>query len=77
MLLGTILGLVLGSKFSWVGLLSLFARINKRNQLLRAPSSVGKRDSMRVDEGRKGRRLLAIRMKGTYRSGEGGGEPPW
>ena len=27
---------------------------NERNELLRAPSSVGRRNSMRVDEGREG-----------------------
>ena len=43
----------------------------KRKQLLRTPSSVGKRDSMRVDEGRKGLKSCRDKRDGTYRSGEG------
>ena len=35
----------------------------KRDQLLRAPSSVGRYNSTRVDEGRKCWLLLAIKMK--------------
>ena len=47
-------------------ILNLFAK-KKKDQLLRAPS-VGKHNSMRVDEGRKGRNLLAIKMRGTNRT---------
>ena len=50
-------------------ILNLYAKI-KKDQLLRAPS-VGKHNSTRVDEGRKSWNLLAIKMQGTNRSGEG------
>ena len=50
----------------------LCAKIKHRsNQLLRAPSSVGRRNSMRVDEGRKGWSLLAIKMKARTIVGRG------
>ena len=43
---------------------------------MRAPS-VGRQNSTRVDEGRKSRNLLAIKMQGTNRSGvTGGGKAP-
>ena len=32
-------------------------------------------DATEVDEGRKSLNLLAIKMRGTNRSGDGGGEP--
>ena len=53
-------------------------KIEKRGstQPLRAPSSVIRYNSTRVEERRKCWNLLAIKMmetKGTYRSGEGGG----
>ena len=38
---------------------------NQRNQLRRAPSSVGRRSSMRVDEGRKGWRPSRTRDEGA------------
>ena len=44
-------------------ILNLFAKIKKKDQLLRAPS-VGKRNSTRVDERRKSWNLLAIKCKG-------------
>ena len=44
---------------------------DKKDQLLRAPR-VGKHNSTRVDEGRKTRNILAIKMQGTNRSGERG-----
>ena len=53
-------------------ILNLFAKI-KKDQLLKAPTnSVGKHNSTRVGEGRKSRNLLAIKMQGTNRRGEGG-----
>ena len=61
-----------------IGLSSLFAKIKIKgiSQVLRAPSSVGRRYSMRVDE-RKETGLTSSRDKneGTYRSGEGREEP--
>ena len=50
---------------------------NHMNQLLsRAPIiSVGSHNSTRVNEGRKCWTLLAIKMQGTYRAGEGREEP--
>ena len=36
---------------------------------------MGKHNWTRVDEGRKSCNLLAIKMQGTNRSGEGGEEP--
>ena len=36
---------------------------------------MGRHESTRVDEGRKRLGLLAIKMQGTNRSGEGGEEP--
>ena len=36
---------------------------------------MGRRNPTRVDEGRKGRSLLATKIKGTNRSGEGAEEP--
>ena len=58
----------------------LFLTHMERNQLLRAPSGVGRRNrnSMRVDEGRKGQSLLAIKTPSKARknrSGEEGEEP--
>ena len=44
-------------------ILNLVAKV-KNDRLLRAPS-VGKHNSTRVDEGRKGWNLLAIKMQGT------------
>ena len=44
---------------------------NEEDQVLRAPS-VGKHNSTRVDEGRKGWNLLAIKVRYTNRSGQGG-----
>ena len=41
---------------------------------MRAPS-VGRQNSTRVDEGRKSLSLLAIKMQGTNRNGQGGEEP--
>ena len=55
-------------------ILTIFAekkRRKKKDQLLRAPS-VGKHNSTRVDEGRKSSNIIAIKMQGTNRSGEGG-----
>ena len=52
-------------------ILDLFAIIEK-GQFLRAPS-VGRHNSTRVDEGRKGRSLLATKMKDRNRSGQWGG----
>ena len=46
----------------------------EKDQLLREPN-VGKHNSTRVDEGRKSWNLLAIKMQGTNRGGEGGEEP--
>ena len=34
-------------------ILNLFAKVQKKDQLLRTPSSVGRHNSARVDEGRK------------------------
>ena len=50
---------------------------HKRNQLLRAPFSVvGRRNSRRVDEGKKERKgLKSSHNKGMYRVGRGGEEP--
>ena len=45
--------------------MTLLAKMQKKDQLLGAPSSVGTHNSAPVDEGRK--------MKGTYRGGEGEG----
>ena len=48
----------------------------KRNQLLRASISVGKkRHSMRIDKGRNG--VLAIKTKERTVVGRGGEEPAW
>ena len=47
----------------------LFAK-KKKDQLLRAPS-VGKHNSTRVGKGRNSWNLIAIKMQGTNRSGEG------
>ena len=47
----------------------------KRNQLLKARSSVGRCDSMRVNEGRRGRSILEIKFPDTCRGGERGEEP--
>ena len=46
-------------------------------QPLRAPSSVGRRNAMRIDEGRKCKccTLLAMSSEGARRGGEGGEEP--
>ena len=46
-----------------------------REDIMRAPSSVGRYDSARVDEGRKCLLLLAIEMKARTLSEEGGGGP--
>ena len=53
-------------------ILNLFPPPKKKDQqqLLRAPS-VGEHSSAQVDEGRKSCNLLAIKMQGTNRSGEG------
>ena len=68
--------LVIGrSNSTWVGLLGLFAKKlkNRRSQLLRAPRSmyVGRRNSMQVDEGRKGWSILAIKTKTRAEVGNG------
>ena len=47
----------------------------KRDQVLKALSSVGTHISTRVGEGSKSCNLLAIKMQGTNRSGEGGEDP--
>ena len=47
-----------------------FLKKKKKDELLRAPS-VGRHNSTRVDEGGKSGNLLAIKMEGTNRSGEG------
>ena len=54
---------------------SLFAKIeNQRNPTAESAhsSSVGRRNSMRVDEGRNCWSLLAMKNEGAYSSGEGG-----
>ena len=57
--------------------LKLFAKTKKKGSTAEIVyCSVGKHNSTRVDEGRKNRNLLAIKMQGTYRGGEGGGEEP-
>ena len=45
------------------------------SQLLRAPKSAGRRNSMRVDDGREGLKSFRDENGGAYRSGEGGEEP--
>ena len=50
----------------------LFAKKKKqRNLMLRAPSSVSKRNSMRVNEGRKGSSLIATKMRARTVVGRG------
>ena len=51
--------------------------MQKKYQLLSAPSSVGRYDSTQVDEGRKYSTLLEKKTKAhvPYGSGEGGGGP--
>ena len=52
--------------------MSLFAKMkNQRNELLRTPSSMGRQNSMRVDEGRNSWNLLAIKMKARTVVGRG------
>ena len=55
-------------------ILNFFAKKKekKRIKCLRA-RSVGKHNSTRVDEGRRRRNLLVIKIQGTNRSGERGG----
>ena len=68
-----LIGLVLEFEYgeNW----NLFAKKKKKDHLLKAPS-VGKRNSARVDEGRKGwMTYLAINVQGTNCSGEVGEEP--
>ena len=48
---------------------------NQRDQLLKAPSSVGRRSSMRVDEGGKGSSLFAKKMKARIVVGRGEKSP--
>ena len=49
---------------SWVSLCTYTSYHREILQfLLRAPSSVGRRNAMRVDEGRKGWSLLAVKEK--------------
>ena len=53
--------------------LTLFATMkHEGNQLLRAPSDMGRRDPMRVDEGRKGSIPLAMKTKARTVEGRGG-----
>ena len=64
-----------GLNLTLVGLLILpgiCVNKNQRNQPLRAPNSVGRRNSVRVDEGRNSWSLVAIKMKA--RAGMGRGE---
>ena len=54
----------------------IFKNKNKKLiQLLRAPCSVGRYNSMRVDEGRKRLKSSRDKNEGTYRSGKGVEEP--
>ena len=48
----------------------LHVSAKKKDQLLRAPS-VGRHDSTRVNEATKSSNILAIKMQGTTRTGEG------
>ena len=50
---GILLALVFESNSHRDEIFTLFAKMQKKDQLLRAPSSVGTHNSMRVDEGRK------------------------
>ena len=52
-------------------ILNLLAKMPKKDQLLRTPSSVGMHNSTRVDEGRKCLILLAIKMNARTVVGRG------
>ena len=79
----TIANIIVGSgvriPLSWIRLLSLFAKNkNQRNQLLRAPSSVGTHSSMGVEESKKWLESSRDKNEGVHRkSGEGGEEPAY
>ena len=67
-----ILTLVLAFDFHRGEISLLVQKCKKRiNQLLKAPSSVGRHNSTRVDEGRKCEFLLPIKMKARTVVGRG------
>ena len=53
-LLLLVIDLVLGFESHVGRTFEFLCKKGKMNQLLKAPSSVGRRNSMRIDEGRKG-----------------------
>ena len=66
-----LLALFLGFDYPRGGILTLFAKMQKKDQLLRAPSSVGRYNSTRFDEGKKSSIILARKMKARTVVGRG------